>query len=288
MPEGRVKSFSIVPSLYERVNGRADFFARFPLRAMDQFRFYRGVKAFDWSIIPAVSLAAHATDNPVVTKQFPIGLRCILASTIGMIHEPTDGLASNDGHSQCIESERFVDPVAHRPANNSARPEVDDDGEVKPAFIRGDVGYVTCPNAIDRFDVFDPEASAQHISCDRMFVLRICRRLEFAANANNNGAGTHQAGDPLTTDGNAIAPKGRMDPRAAVRLPTKPMHHLDLGQQTRVGLRAFTRFAGDPCIVAGSRNLEKPVHHADTVFFSIAMDAGEPHLDSRAKTFAVS
>jgi len=255
-----VKSFSIVPSLDVVVNRSSRFFARFPFRAMDQFGLDRRVEAFDWSIVPAVTLSAHTATNSVVAKQLTIRFRCVLASTIGVVENSPSGRAMFDGHPKCAKCELFVDALAHRPTDDSTRSKINHDGKVEPALLRSDVRYIAGPNAVNRFDVFDLESSSKDIWGDRMIVLGVRRCLVATADTNRHAASTHQAGDSLAADANAVTTQSRMDAWTSVRLAAKPVHHLNVCQKARIDSGTFARFTIDPRVITGPGHVQEPAH----------------------------
>ncbi len=65
----RMSTLSIVPNFDPLVNCCADFFARLPLLAMDQFRFDGCIETLDDSVIPAVSFSTHTADDAVIVEQ---------------------------------------------------------------------------------------------------------------------------------------------------------------------------------------------------------------------------
>jgi hypothetical protein len=53
-----------------------------------------------------------------------------------MAHEHAPRSSRIDGHLQRVEAQLRVDAVAHRPANDGAREQVEDGGELHPALAR--------------------------------------------------------------------------------------------------------------------------------------------------------
>jgi hypothetical protein len=60
--------------------------------------------------------------------------------------------------------------VPHRPADHTTRPQIQNDGQVQPAFVRGDVGDVARPHAIRRSDRIDRKPATQQLFGDRLGV----------------------------------------------------------------------------------------------------------------------
>src|ERR1700676_4251491 len=106
---------------------------------MNKFRLNRRIEAFDDRVVPAVTFAAHAASHTVIFKQLLERSAGVLTTAIGMMHYTATGLPSQKRHAQCIENERFLKALTHRPTDHAARTQVEDYGEVEPSFHGIDV-----------------------------------------------------------------------------------------------------------------------------------------------------
>lgn len=61
-----------------------------------------------------------------------------------MVHQPRRGVASHQSTAQGFDGEVALQAVTRGPADDAAREEVENDGEVEPTLCRPDVGDV-CP-----------------------------------------------------------------------------------------------------------------------------------------------
>ena len=65
-----------------------------------------------------------------------------------MVDEAFSRSASKPRYGQGIDDEVSRHTPAHRPADHLLAEQVDDDGQVQPAFLRGDVCYISGPHQI--------------------------------------------------------------------------------------------------------------------------------------------
>jgi len=100
---------------------------------------------FDHRVVVAVSLPGHRDQDAVLAELGLIIDGAILAATIGVMDQPGCRTAHGKGFAQGGESQVAVQPVACCPADDPAGEQVDDDGEVQPAFAGPDIGDVGAP-----------------------------------------------------------------------------------------------------------------------------------------------
>jgi hypothetical protein len=72
----------------------------------------------------------------------------VLAAAIGVMQQRIGLAASPDRHHQGIGNELRRHRCAHRPADNPPGEQIDDDGDVKPAFCRPNICEVRNPFAV--------------------------------------------------------------------------------------------------------------------------------------------
>lgn len=70
-----------------------------------------------------------------------------------MRHDLASGLASPDGHQQSLQSELCLHARLCRPADDTAREQVDDEALVQPAFMGLEVSDIGHPDLIGRSDL---------------------------------------------------------------------------------------------------------------------------------------
>ena len=104
-------------------------------------------------VVIAIPLAGHRDQDAVLVELGLIIDRAILAAAIGVMDQPGCWTAHGQGSAQSGESQVAMQPVAGCPADNPSCEQVDNDGEVQPAFAAphiGDVGahFLSGPNAV--------------------------------------------------------------------------------------------------------------------------------------------
>lgn len=101
-------------------------------------------------IVVTVACAAHALRNLPVCEQLAVLVGGILAATIAMVDEPWRWTASSESALQSAQWQLGVEAIAHRPADDAARIEIEHDSQVGPAFGGPDVRDVADPDAVWR------------------------------------------------------------------------------------------------------------------------------------------
>src|SRR5665647_2188317 len=71
--------------------------------------------------------------------------RAILAAAIGMVDHALRGTSHHEGFPKSGESEIAVQTITDSPADDAPGEQVDDDGQIKPALARPDIGDVGSP-----------------------------------------------------------------------------------------------------------------------------------------------
>jgi hypothetical protein len=74
----------------------------------------------------AVARSAHTRDEAGVWQRAPVILAGVRAAAVCVMHEARLGTSSPHGRRQSIESQRAIVRVAHRPADNATREDVDE------------------------------------------------------------------------------------------------------------------------------------------------------------------
>jgi len=106
--------------------------------------------------------------------------------------------------------------IGHRPADHSARVQVDDHREVHPALERPDVGDVANPDAIGLVDL---ELPIEHVGRDRQVVIGVRRLPEFRLPACCEPHFGHQSSNALDVDLMATLDQLGVHARASVGAP---------------------------------------------------------------------
>ena len=76
------------------------------------------------------------------------GVAAILTASIGMHDQPRRWPALYPSLPECAQDKPIIDPVAHGPADDTTRKDVQENGQIEPSFARSDVGDVRGPQSI--------------------------------------------------------------------------------------------------------------------------------------------
>jgi len=131
-----VPALPVVPDLDELENGATRFRSRREEAVDQQFLRERGEETLDDRIVPAVADATHAGGEVRTGEQLLIRRARVLHAAIRMMHARAR-LAMRERHPQRGECERVVEPRAQGPAHDPARREIENHGEIQPAFASG-------------------------------------------------------------------------------------------------------------------------------------------------------
>jgi hypothetical protein len=115
-----------------------------------------------------------------------------------------------------------------RPPDDLARKQVDADGQIAPAFGRGQLRARCTPCAIGRLH---PKLAIQDIRGNRCIVLTVGRAYPLLASVGHQPGVTHQACHPRARAPFAALLEGRMHAGAAIRPSTGVKAGLYLGRQ---------------------------------------------------------
>ena len=114
----------------------------------DAFPFQKLEEALGDGIFMALAASAYSGFQIMLAeKRLPLAAG-ELGTLIEMHHDLASGLASPDGHQQSLQSELCLHARLCRPADDTAREQVDDEALVQPAFMGLDVGDVGHPDLI--------------------------------------------------------------------------------------------------------------------------------------------
>lgn len=89
---------------------------------------------FDGGVVIAVALAAHRNLEAILAQELLVIVAAILRAAIGVVNAARRRLAQVDGHLQRTDCEVAFHAVADGLADHAPGIEIDDHGEIKPAF----------------------------------------------------------------------------------------------------------------------------------------------------------
>ena len=127
-------------------------------------------------------------------EPFLIIVGAVLASTIGMVNAAFGGLAQGDGHVQRPDHQVTFHTVADGPANDAARKQIQDNGQIQPAFAGPDICDVAGPFLV-RCGLRKVPIQQIRSYCQGMIAVR--GHLAFPCSDGNDAVFSHQT--PNTT-----------------------------------------------------------------------------------------
>ena len=148
-------------------------------------------------VVVAISLARHRDQDAVLAELGLIVDRAILTATIGMVDQPCCRTAHGQGFAQSGESQIPMQPVTCCPADDPACEQIDDNGEIQPAFAGPHVGDVGTPLLVGPCC---REVLIKQVRRDRPSVMAIRGPLEPPLLSSPEAVVVHQPGDPAATD----------------------------------------------------------------------------------------
>lgn len=117
---------------------------------MHQFSFQGPKETFHRRVVVTIAGAAHTTTYLIVGHQSLIIVTCILAALIRVVQQARRGLAHFKRHLQRGDDQVAFQAIAHGPADNPARVQIQDHGQVQPAFSGRNVGNICQPFSLGR------------------------------------------------------------------------------------------------------------------------------------------
>lgn len=181
----------------------------------------------------------------------------VLHAAIGMKHKVLRVTAMGHGHVPGVENELCVNARAHGPADDFAAVKVHDGGQIKPAFVRLDIGDVAHPLLIwsGRRRGF-----GQAIGRDRqiMFAVRGQNSIAFLLPAKDAFL-AHEFGDSIAAMVATFLGQLFMDAGAAISLAALFVESGDFSAQAFIFLVALARLglARGPVVITAAGDIQQ-------------------------------
>src|SRR4051812_36477018 len=204
-----------------------------------------------------------------------------LAAAIRMMDQPCCRTAHGQGFAQSGKRQVAMQPIAGGPANHPACEQVDNDGEVQPAFAGPYVGDVGAPLPVGRCC---GEVLIEQVWRDRPGVIAVRGPLEPPLLPSLQAVVAHQPSDPAATDPEAAIPQFPRHPGTAVGAVRQGKGRSDMRQQHHVVALAAAGWPTSPGEIAALADAEHAAQAVDRELRFRPMDERKPHrLPSRAK-----
>src|ERR1044072_3606424 len=116
--------------------------------AIDELQFEGAPEAFHGGVVIAVASAAHGGDQAGVTQSLAIIGAGVLDAAIGMKKQLGRRATMQQRHGQSFQNQSRVNALTHGPASDLAAIEIQDGGQIEPAFLGFNVSDVSHPELI--------------------------------------------------------------------------------------------------------------------------------------------
>ena len=239
-------SMAVVEDLDQLGDGARCLKLRAARDAIDELGLQRREEALGDGVVPAVALAAHAADDAGGDQRLAVVAARVLRAAVGVVHEAGVGEAATARHLQRVEAELGAHVIGDRPADDAAREQVEDDGEVQPALPRPHVRDVGRPHAVRRRRF---EVPVEHVRRDRRASWSSRSCAETAASTALRALLAHHPRDALAAR--------RAEPSARSSACTRGLPYVP-----RLRACAAAMCDGELRVLASARRLRSPVHHA--------------------------
>src|SRR6266498_2660710 len=249
------------------------------------FCFQRSKETLSHCIVITVANPAHAAlDVPVCQGVLVVSTR-VLATLVRMVKQRGIGLAGLQCHLQRSFHQGGIHVCGHRPANDLAGKQIQNDRQIQPALCGVNIGEITDPFAVGHRC---RKVLVQTIGCgnDPWLTLRGYRippvSLWWA-----NAFSTHQARNAMATTRQTLSMEASPDAWTAIRLATDFVFHSDLLDQDAVLQCAWTCLFWLPGIVATPGYSQQLAHAFNTEFLSMLSNVLISHSFFREKMLIV-
>ena len=203
----------------------------------------------------------------------------VLTSLIGMMQQRIRPAAPPQRHRQGVDDELRGHRRAHRPADDPPGEEVENDGDVKPAFRRPDVSEIRDPAPVRALRL---ELTVEDVAGDDGALAGVFRQAP-PARPGLESMGAHQPLDAMQAAGKSFrqhvmpdAPRAVGAVAAFEAVANDPAEH-------GVASRTLALRPGEPCEESAPRNTERFAHPRHRPNPSVLRDEGELHAWSFAK-----
>ncbi len=252
--KGRMLSFPVIKHLDVLEARRLHVVMRGIANAMYSL-VLKGVKpALRRRVVPAVPFAAHRAGHAVCLE---LVLKCmagVLAAPVGMVHQARCWAPAEPGHGQRVCHDVGRHARFQRPAHNLAIEQIENNGQIQPAFIRPQIGDVRRPDLIRRGR---RKVSIQQIARYRQAVFRVRRHLVAPLVTSINAVLTHQPFHAFLTGREAARSQFSNHTRATVGAFEFSMNGTDKRQHLAVGQSFAIRYAATlPCSIATDADIQ--------------------------------
>ena len=120
--------------------------------SMEPFDLHGTKQRFGHCVVPAIALAAHRASHAEGRKLLLEISAGVLAASVRMKDQAGCWPSAEPSHAQCVDDQSPCHALAHGKADDLTTEQIDDDGEIDPAFLGPEISDVACPDPVWRID----------------------------------------------------------------------------------------------------------------------------------------
>ena len=135
IPQSGMKPITVIEHLNVVYDICPGFFSAQIALLMSAFSLQPMKEALNNWVIPTVAFSAHAACHPILFELILILMGCILTTTIRMMEKSFTRSTSKISHLQSLFRQGYFHLFADSPSNGLARIQVDNNGQLQPAFV---------------------------------------------------------------------------------------------------------------------------------------------------------
>ncbi len=166
--------------------------------------FESGKETFGRRVVPAVSFAAHAANDPRFSEYLLVVVACILTASVAVQKQAARRIAIALRHRKSGQNKGAFERGSHRPPDDTPGKEIENDGEVKPALACRDVSEIATPFGVL---CLASEFACQHVLRNGESVIAVGGDDESLGQHSTQTRKAHQAGNALLRPHNAAFPE---------------------------------------------------------------------------------
>ena len=246
-------------------------------RTVDALDLHAAPEAFGAGVVVAVAAPAHADREAVISEVLAVRLGRVLAAAVAVVQQSGAGSTGGDGGVQRAQDQAGFQVLIHGPADDLAREEVFDRGEVDRTLV-----------GVDRRDVGDPaligflrgEIPGEDIVRHRVRRVRDRRAHALSPRNTSQAQLTHQSRHRPPANRDPGFDHIRKHPRDARDPVAGCMARTDARAQICVATRSRARRARAPRPEARHRDLQAPAQRRNRPLGPVTSDEREPHWHS--------
>jgi len=183
--------------------------------AVDELDLESRPEALRAGVVMAVAAPAHADGDAGLAEFLPVIAAGILAAPIAVMDQALGRPAIGQRHVERSDDQGGLHGRIHGPADDLARVQIEDGGEVEPALVGADVGDVGHPLLVRRGR---GEIAVDDVVGDRRVVVGIGGDEAHARRLGMEACLPHQPSHPLAADPDALVTQGGLDAWTAIGL----------------------------------------------------------------------